>query len=189
MFPVEITYRNFSATPSIEQDVRRHAEHLQRFGGDIVSCRVVISTPHRHQRKGRLFHVRVDLRLPGGELVVKRDPAERAAHQDLHVALRDAFDACRRELQDYLRVRRGAVKRPEGASRGRVSSISRADGFGYLEGADGALVWFDARSVLGDFASLQPGDEVRFTEEQGNKGPQASTVIPKRSRRREARAT
>ena len=108
--PLEITCRNFPSTPTIEQHVRKHIQRLARYCDDIVSYRVLVETPHRHQRKGRLYHVRITLRLPGGELVVNRDPPERRAHEEVHVAIRDAFNACRRELQDYVRVRRGDVK-------------------------------------------------------------------------------
>jgi hypothetical protein len=77
-----------------------------------VSCRVVIEAPKR-RRHGDLFRVRVDLKVPGKEIVVKRDPAEHHAHEDIYVAIRDCFDAVRRQLEDHLRRRRGDVKAHE----------------------------------------------------------------------------
>jgi hypothetical protein len=70
----------------------------------------MVEQPHRHHRKGAHFHVRIDLSVPGAELVVGRDPPKHDAHADFNVALRDAFRAARRELQDYARTKRGEVK-------------------------------------------------------------------------------
>jgi ribosome-associated translation inhibitor RaiA len=83
---------------------------LEKVFDRITSCRVMIEAPHQHQRKGRLFHVRVDLTVPGGELLVRRDPAEHHAHKDVYVAIRDAFDAAVRQLEDHARKLRGDVK-------------------------------------------------------------------------------
>lgn len=187
--PIEITYRNFEPTVAMEQDLRRHAKRLDRYCGDIMSCRILIECPHRHRKQGRHYHVRIDLHVPGKELVVNRNPTEHAAHEDLHVAIRDAFRACRRELQDYARVRRRQVKTPAGSARGRIASLSHYEGFGYLDDEEGRPIWFDQRSVLqADFAALEVGDWVRFAEEIGDKGPQASSVIPDLAhRRRKAR--
>ena len=97
----------------MEADIRRRAEQLNRFAPDIVSCRVAVEAPHKHHRHGRLFHVRVDVRLPGSEIVVNRDPPEDHAHEDVYVAIRDAFKAARRQLQDTVAKRRGDVKTHE----------------------------------------------------------------------------
>jgi ribosomal subunit interface protein len=88
--------------------VREKAAKLEQFHPRIMSCRVVIEQPAQHQRQGKEFVVRVDLKVPGGEVAVSRDH-----HEDVYVALRDAFDAARRKLEDFAREQRGDVKHHE----------------------------------------------------------------------------
>ena len=142
----------------------------------MVGCRVVIEAPHRRHRSGNLFHVHVDATVPGKELVVRRDPREHGSHEDVRVAIRDAFDATRRELKDEARRRRGQVKRHAGALHGRVAMLDAVKGFGFLQDDDGREIYFHANSVLDGFDRLTVGSRVRFQEERGVEGPQASTV-------------
>lgn len=107
---VQVTFRDVEPSRGIEQAVRDKAAKLDQFYDRITSCRVVVAAPHRHHHKGRLYNVRIDLTVPGGELVVNRDNSQAAAHHDVHVAIRDAFDAARRRVQEYARRRRGEVK-------------------------------------------------------------------------------
>jgi len=103
--PIQITLRNLAHSPALEEIVRERASWLERFHAHIVSCRVVIEQAARHAKKGRPFVVRIDLKVPGSELAVD--------HQhdgDIAVAVRDAFAAARRRLEDDARVRRGDVK-------------------------------------------------------------------------------
>jgi ribosomal subunit interface protein len=108
--PLHITFRNMERSSLIEAYIHERAESLERYAGQIVSCRVVVESPHRRHRQGQLFHVRVEMAVPGGDIVVRRDPAEKHAHEDAFVAVRDAFNAARRRLQDHVRRRRGDVK-------------------------------------------------------------------------------
>ena len=105
--PLEITFRNMPPSPAIEAVIREKAAKLEEFHDRITSARVVVETPHRQHRKGKLFHVRIDLRVPGRELVVSREPAAHHAYEDVYVAIRDAFDGARRQLEDYSREMRG----------------------------------------------------------------------------------
>ncbi|MFQ5792820.1 MAG: cold shock domain-containing protein, partial [Acidobacteriota bacterium] len=115
--------------------------------------------------------------LPGEELVVSRNPADHAAHEDVYVAVRDAFDEVRRQLEDCVRRRRGHLKRREGLPRARVRRLFKENGYGFLETIDGREIYFHRNSVLRNrFDLLKVGTEVRFSEEKGEKGPQASTV-------------
>jgi ribosomal subunit interface protein len=111
--PLQISFRNMEASPAIEAEIRRKAAKLEAFSDRITSVRVVVETPHRQHRQGKHFHVRVDVRMPGRELVVSRDPAEHDAYEDVYVAIRDAFDAAKRQVEDQARVARGAVKTHE----------------------------------------------------------------------------
>ena len=95
-FPLQITAHNLEMTDAIEAAVRKKAEKLDQFSDRITSCKVVVDCPHRHHNKGVLYNVHIDITVPGTELVVKREPRE-----DLYVALRDAFNAARRQLLEY----------------------------------------------------------------------------------------
>ena len=107
---LRIAFRNMTAPIGVEDTVRALTTELERFCDRIIGCEVVIEARHRSHHQGNLYHVRVELSVPDRTIVVGRDPAERQANEDLHVAVRDAFDAAKRQLQDYMRTRRGDVK-------------------------------------------------------------------------------
>jgi ribosome-associated translation inhibitor RaiA len=104
--PLQITYRGFSSSDALSHVIKEEADKLEEFHDRVTGCRVVVEQPHRHHRKGKHFHVRIDLTVPGQELVVGRDPAEADRHEDPFVAVTEAFDAMRRMLQDYAAKRR-----------------------------------------------------------------------------------
>ena len=175
--PLQLTFRNMPPSEAIEAHIREKAAKLDLFHHRIMSCRVVVEAPHRHHHKGKLYHVRIDMTVPGGELVVNREPTKHAAHKDIYVAIRDAFGGARRMLQDYARRQRRQVKLHDTPPVARVSRLFPEEGFGFLETADGREIYFHQNSVLGaGFAHMEVGTEVYFAEEQGEKGPQASTV-------------
>jgi cold shock CspA family protein/ribosome-associated translation inhibitor RaiA len=181
--PLQITFRDVPPSAAVEVRIREEAEALQRFYDRIQRCRVVVELPHRHHHQGRVYDVRIDLTVPGREIVIGRDPALNHAHEDLYVAIRDAFDAAKRQLQDHIRRERehGNAHPHTPATEGRVARIFRDEGYGFIETADGREVYFHRNSVVdGDFDRLAGGTPVRFTEELGEKGPQATTVHPRR---------
>lgn len=98
--PLEITFRNVVRTEEIEERIRAKAAKLDKFYDRITGCRVVVELPHSHHNKGNAYHVRVDLTVPGAELVVNHDKPN-PEHEDLGVALRDAFNAMQRQLQAF----------------------------------------------------------------------------------------
>jgi ribosomal subunit interface protein len=177
ILPLQITFRNLPHSDAVEAAIRERAAKLDRFHPHIISCRVAVEAQTRSHVKGNVFHVRIDVTVPGAELVVGRDPGEPAAHQDVYVAIRDAFDGIRRKLQDHARKMRGDTKQLVGPPHGRVTKFFPQQGYGFLETPDEREVYFHEHAVLnGGFNRLQVGTEVRFTEELGNEGPQASTV-------------
>jgi ribosomal subunit interface protein len=183
--PVQISFRGMEPSDAAEAKVRERAAKLDRFYDRIMSCRVVVESPHRRHHQGKLFHVRVDLTVPGGELAVTREPAEHHAHEDVFVAIRDAFDAAQRQLENYARRQRGDLKTHEGLPNGRVSKLFPEDGYGFISTSEGLEIYFHRHSVLDDaFDLLKVGSDVEFVEEQGEKGPQASTVRVVDKRRR-----
>ncbi|OGQ22944.1 MAG: hypothetical protein A3I05_08540 [Deltaproteobacteria bacterium RIFCSPLOWO2_02_FULL_44_10] len=110
MIPLQITFKDVPHSDAVETFVREKAEKLYRFADKILRCHVVIESPHRHHQ-GNTFHVTVQMHIPGEEIVTNRDPGKNFAHKDIYVALRDAFDAARRQLQDHVRIRRRFVKK------------------------------------------------------------------------------
>lgn len=106
--PLEIVFRNVARTEEIEERIRSKASKLDRFFDRITGCRVVVEAPHKHHHKGNNYHVRIELSVPGGELVVNRDP-QIPDHEDLKIALRDAFQAAQRQLQAYSRKRNAST--------------------------------------------------------------------------------
>ncbi|MDH4234025.1 MAG: ribosome-associated translation inhibitor RaiA [Gallionella sp.] len=106
--PLQITMRDVEHSEALETHIRDKATKLEDFFKHITSCRVVVEMPHKHHKQGKQFNVRIDIGVPGGEIAVNRDHAE-----DVYVALRDAFDAAKRQLEDYARKLRGDVKKHE----------------------------------------------------------------------------
>jgi ribosomal subunit interface protein len=177
--PLEISFRNMDRSEAVEAKVRERAAKLDQFADHIMSCRVMVEAPHKHHHQGGLFHVRIDIKVPGRELAVSREPAGHHAHEDVYVAVRDAFDAARRQLEDYVRQVRGREKAHETPAHGRIRALVPMEDYGIILASDGREIYFHRNSVLGaDFDKLGVGDEVRFAEEQGEQGPQASTVHP-----------
>ena len=136
---VQISFRGMAASPSVEAQVRHRAEELQRFSDRITACRVMLEGAHRHHRQGKIYHVSVDLTVPGGEVVVNREPGVDHAHEDLHVAIRDAFDAARRQLQDHMHRLDGKMKQHETPAIGRIVRVFAERDYGFLE-TDGGNV-------------------------------------------------
>ena len=109
--PMEITFRHMEPSPALEERIRAKAEKLDHFYQHVMACHVVVEAPHEHRHQGNLFHVRIDLTVPGGELLVSRGHHHQShAHEDVYVALRDAFDTARRQLEEYSRQQRGDIK-------------------------------------------------------------------------------
>jgi ribosomal subunit interface protein len=176
----QITFRNMGPSPAMETQIRQRLDELNHLFDRITGCRVVVEAAHRHQRKGRIYHVRVDLSVPGNEIVVKRDPPEHHAHEDMHVAIRDAFDAVRRQLEDHVRRSRGLTKTHETGDYGKIARLFPEEGYGFILSTDGEEIYMHRNSVTSEgFDKLRVGDAVRYVVHpgEGEKGPQASTVI------------
>ncbi len=175
--PLQITFRHMERSEALEVDIRERAGKLDQFCDQIMACRVVVDAPHQHQHQGKLYRISVDLTVPGGEIVASRETEQNHAHEDPYVATRDAFDAVKRRLEDYVRRNHHKVKLHEPPPHGRVARLMREEGYGFIESFDGVEVYFHRNSVLHDaFDSLEVGNEVRFSEDMGDEGPQASSV-------------
>ncbi|MFB6261237.1 MAG: HPF/RaiA family ribosome-associated protein [Thiohalorhabdaceae bacterium] len=175
--PLEVTFRGMDHSDAMEAKIRERAEKLDRFHNHIKSCRVVVEAPHKHSHKGKIYHVSLDVTVPGTELVVNRDPKDNHAHEDAYVAIRDAFDAMERKLEAHANKKRGEVKTHDEEGYARVANLSPERDFGMLQSFDGRVIYFHRNSLKNeDFDDLKEGDEVRFLEEMGEEGPQAVMV-------------
>ena len=103
--PLQITLHGVTRSEALEDQIRRRAARLERLHGAITSCRVVVEQPHHHHHQGKQFVVRLHIGVPGGEIVVNHDHDE-----DVYVAVRDAFNAARRQIEDLARRRDGGEK-------------------------------------------------------------------------------
>ena len=111
--PLQVSFRNMDHSQAIETAVRERATKMERRYDDITSCRVVVEMPHKQHNKGTIYHVRIEIGMPGHpELVVSRDPAEAHAHEDVMVTIRDAFNAAERQVEEVVGRRQRAQRRP-----------------------------------------------------------------------------
>jgi len=133
---------------------------------------VKVDVPHRSQRSGIMYNVRIDITVPGGALIVKREPDE-----DLHVAIVNSFETAQRRVTEYAERQRGEVKTHFEKPVARVVRIFTEQGYGFLMTPEGREVYFHKNAVLdGKFEALNVGTEVTFIERSGDKGAQASSV-------------
>lgn len=177
--PLQISFRNMDPSPAVEARIREKAAKLERFHDRIIGCTVVVEAPHRHHHKGKLYDVRIEISLPGKNIVIDRAKPINHAHEDVYVALRDAFDAAVRRLEDQARKMRGSVKNHAVPAHGKIENLF--GDYGFIVTAEGDEIYFHRNAVVGaDFYKLKVGDEVSFVlaEEEGEKGLQASTVKP-----------
>lgn len=177
--PLEIIYRDVEKTDAIESLVREKAAKLEQICDYIISCRIAIERPHKHKQSGKPFRVRIDLTVPHDHvLIVERLSANGNRQEPLQAAIRNAFEAMRRQLQEVVEKQRGEIKaHPEQQVMALVEKILRDEGYGFLRTIEGQPVYFHAHSVLhGEFERLEVGTGVRFAAEMGEKGLQATSV-------------
>jgi len=175
--PLQITFRHMPHSEFLEADIKKHAERLEKIVDNIMSCRVVVEAPHQHKNKGQLFHLSINITIPGHEISVNRGKDLHHAHEDPYVAVRDAFTAAERQLKKLVTVRRGDIKSHDVPPHGHVAKIYPEQDYGIIQTSDAREIYFHRNSVLGEnFDSLDIGAEVRFNETTGDEGPQASSV-------------
>lgn len=182
---VHVTFRHFSATDALEVRVRDGVAKLFELFPKIIKLSVALEM-HQRERHGHNFRCRLDLVVPHAELVAQNSETDESS-ADVYVALAAVFDEAKRQLEDYVRRSRWDVKQHAPTPRARVAKLMVGEGpgtrYGFLETLDGREIYFHEHSVLhGRYDDLRIGTEVRFSEEDGDKGPQASTVAVTRRR-------
>jgi ribosomal subunit interface protein len=170
--PLEISARDVRINTETEELIREKVSKLDRIYDQIISCRIMVDVPHRSQRSGLLYNVKIDITVPGAELVVKREPDE-----DLHAAIVNSFETAQRRLKEFAEKQRGSVKTHLEKPVARVIRIFPEEGYGFLMTPEGREIYFHENAVLdGKFAVLNIGTGVTFVEKQGDEGAQASSV-------------
>lgn len=175
--PPEISFRNVDVSERQRDTIDEEIAKLERYYDRIIRCRVVVEMPHRHSDQGNLYHVGIRLTVPTKELVVSRDPADEQSHRDLEVAIKDAFRAMRRQLEDHTREMRSEQKGHPQLQFGKVARLMSEDRYGFIRTPDGREIYFHEDALVGaDLDDLQAADRVRFVEGEGEKGPLAEQV-------------
>ena len=108
--PLEIAFHGMDHSDAVEERIRERVEKLERYFDRIVSCRVAVEATHRHGTKGKVYQVHVGIGVPGQEIVANHNRRDHDEHEDVYIAIRDAFNAADRQLEDYARKARGDVK-------------------------------------------------------------------------------
>jgi ribosomal subunit interface protein len=170
--PLQITLRNVPHSDALEAHIRERAFRLEKFHPRITGCHVVVEIPHKHKQQGNQFSVRLDVKVPGNEIVLSRELSD-----DVYVALRDVFDAARRRLENHNHRQRGEVKAHVEPGVGKVARLFPSEGYGFITTASGDEFYFGPDNVITpSFYELKEGDEVQFVADLNGDAPQAKRV-------------
>ncbi len=179
--PLELSFADIEPSEEIKSLVAEKVAHLETFYDGITSCHVYIRAPHQSQRKGNLYEVTIEVRVPGDELVVRKHQDDKAVNEHLRVVVRDAFATMVRKLKRWKDQVSGQVKAHDEPLQGKVAEINHDEGYGQIIATDHRLIYFHKNSVVdGSFEDLQQGAPVELVVQAGESGigPQASTVRP-----------
>lgn len=181
MAVVQITFRDLSPSPAVTAHIERRVAKLATFFDRMVKCHVVVKEPHKHLGPARGFALHVDMHVPGKELVVATNDG--STYMDVHAAVDDIFRDAERVLEEHARSHGGGDRSRAQQARARpphgvVAKVFRDRGYGFIVAEpDGHEVYFHKNSIVDlRFDRVAVGVRVRFNEEDGDKGPQASTV-------------
>lgn len=179
--PLNIAFHNTPSDPNVETEIRERVEKLERLFDGLIGCRVAVEALHQQHKTGNVFDVHIEMVVPGGELVVSRQPKkakEKYANPDVHTSIRDAFQAAERQLKDYKAQLRGDVKAHAAEIPGQVARIVPEEDHGFIMTGSGTMLYFHRNSVMdNDFDNLRVGEAVNYVEAVGDTGPTASKVF------------
>jgi cold shock CspA family protein len=180
--PLQIAFKNVPHSNALESAIRLRAAKLDRYaGGELISCRITVQEPNKRHQQGNIFVVTIDVKAPGFGLVVGHPSGEDYdhLHENPYFALNDSFTIMERKIKEHRAMRRREVKRHSPRQLAHVSRYFPQDGYGFITTPDGREIYFHVNSVLNGAAEstlLDIGTEVRYIEELGDQGPQATTV-------------
>ena len=178
--PLEIAFHNIEPSEALEADIRERFAKLEKLYDRLVSCRISVEGLHKQHRTGNVYEVHIDMLVPGGELVVSREPhkaKERFANPDVYTSVREAFKSAERQLKEYKRQLRENVQPYDPLFQGQIAEMHPEQDYGYLLTKEGALLYFHRNACLdGSFDGLRMGDVVHYIEAAGETGPTAVKV-------------
>ncbi len=177
--PPEITYEGVERTSALDDLINKNIAKLEKTCDYIISAHIAIESYSRRHRTGNYFRVRIDLRIPPKhEMVVKRTSEASRQFEPLPAIIRRTFDSAERQLESLVERQRHEVKvHPQNEVMAIVDKLFPDEGYGFLRSLDGQQIYFHKNSCLhGEWERLKPGTGVRYTEQEGEKGPQASSV-------------
>lgn len=178
----QITFRGVDVSPNLVSIIEEKIAKLEHIYDRITSCRVTVERRSSKGHKGQLYQIAVELEVPGGVVIVNNKPGDLGAHEDPRVAIRDSFDAARRQLEDHVRKADGVHVKPEPEKRyGTVVRLFPNEGYGFIQMNDKREVFFDRASVNGtDWEELDILSELSFSLMNGEKGLYAANVSLRR---------
>ncbi len=170
--PLQIVYHDMERSDALDARIRDKIGKLERLYPNITSCRVTVDSNDRHRSRGKHYCVRFDVRVPHHEIAVNHEHDE-----DVYVALRDAFNAASRKLEDIVRLQRREVKAHDVPLHGTVARLFPEEGYGFITGSDGNEFYFSRENVAEpDFERLETGMLVQFIEDIAAEGRQAKRI-------------
>jgi ribosomal subunit interface protein len=171
--PIQITMREVEHSEAVEERIKSRAKKLDLFFDKITSCKVVIELHQGHRQTGQLYNVRINVLVPGKELIANRNEQD-----NLYKTIRDAFDDMERQVEDQARIMKGEVKTHTGVVSGEIVRLFDKDSFGFIEASStGEEFYFNADNVVHPkFKYLRVGMPVHFVEKMGDDGPRACRV-------------
>jgi ribosomal subunit interface protein len=95
----QVVFHNIGHSDAIVEAVNKRISKLERYCDQIIAGRVVLDSPHNNHHKGRVYSVGLEIHTPQKEVRVNQDQHDNHAHEDLYVAIRDAFNAAERQLK------------------------------------------------------------------------------------------
>ena len=176
--PLKIQYRNIlpAHRDNLDLIIKEHAAKLDKYFSGIISCRVRVERIQARHHVGDLYRTTIALTVPHKQIVVNREHPKHHSHEDVFVTVGHALDDVARQLEEYARMQYRELKDHDLLPHGVIHKIYVKDGYGFIRGFAEKEIYFHRNSVLDGFENLQIGTEVRYEEEEGEKGPQASTV-------------
>jgi len=176
--PPHIVFENMDSIERVREKIERELAKLEQIFSDIITSRVTVRQAQNRHKKGDLFAVSIHVNIPGGkDIHINRDAGKDHGHEDINVAVRDAFRAAKRQLKETARQMGWENKHREAVPLAKVGTLVAEENYGFLETDDGREIYFHRNSVLNDgYDELVVGAKVAYAEAIGDKGPQASTV-------------
>jgi ribosomal subunit interface protein len=175
--PLQITFRDIEPSLAVEQKIREKVEKFDTFYNHITSCKVVVEQVQKHQHQGKLHNISIYVNVPGKELTVSKHPNE-----NLYIAIQQATDNMRQQLDEYRRRLYGDTKDHGERLSGTVTRLMEDEGYGFIVDAEKNEYYFNLTHLVDiKFYQLQVGDKVRFLPAMGNEGLQARRIsVPKK---------